>query len=636
MKKLLIFILAICITGALTAQNTMTPELLWELGRVSAKGITPDGQHLVYSVTKYNAAQNDKSSKKYIIPIEGGEAQEVENADFFSNQHHISPDGRYEISTADVKIKKMSGSDYYPELSKSKVRIYDDLNYRHWDEWEDGSYSHLFLHSLANGVTSKGADLMPNEPYDCPQKPFGGSEDYIWSPDSKTVIYVTKKKYGTDYATSTNTDLYAYNITTTSTTNLTKGRMGYDISPAFSPEGKLSWLSMARDGYESDKTDIIVRNAGYDMNLTKNWDGTVRSFQWDAKGKDIYFIAPIDGTIQLFKVDYPGMTKKMPVVQQITKGEFNVNQIVGQSGNTLVVSRTDMNHASELYTVDITSGKMKQLTHVNDEVYNSIDLSKIERRYVKTTDNKDMLVWVIYPPNFDKTKKYPTLLYCQGGPQSPLSQFYSIRWNFQLMAANGYIIVAPSRRGMPGFGVEWNEEISTDYGGQPMKDYLSAIDELAKEPFVDNDRLGAIGASFGGYSIYYLAGIHEKRFKTFIAHDGLFNLKSMYGTTEELFFVDWDFGGNYWDKNNKAAQRTYNEYDPSNLVDKWDAPILIIQGEKDYRVPIGQGLEAFQAAKLKGLKSKLLLFPEENHWVSNVQNGLVWQKEFYKWLEETL
>jgi dipeptidyl aminopeptidase/acylaminoacyl peptidase len=516
------------------------------------------------------------------------------------------------------------------------VRIYEDLHYRHFDTWEDGSYSHLFLHNRENGVTSIGVDLMPGEPYDCPQKPFGGSEDYIWSPDSKQVVYVAKKKFGKDYAISTNTDLYAFDIASKVTTNLTEGRPGYDKSPAFSPEGQLTWLSMARDGYEADKTDIIVRNGNYDMNLTKHWDGTVRSYRWDNKGKDIYFIAAIDGTIQLFKVDYPGKTKKMPVVKQITKGEFNVNEIVGQTGTTLVVSRTDMNHASELYTVDLSNGDMKPLTHVNDDIYAAIDLGKIERRYVKTTDNKDMLVWVIYPPNFDESKKYPTLLYLQGGPQSALSQFYSFRWNFQLMAANDFIIVAPSRRGMPGFGVKWNEDISKDYGGQPMRDYLSAIDELAKEPYIDEDRLGAIGASFGGYSVFYLAGIHEKRFKTFISHDGLFNLKSMYGTTEELFFVDWDFGGNYWDKSNAAAQRTYKEFDPSNLVDKWDTPILIIQGEKDYRVPIGQGLEAFQAAQLKGLKSRLLLFPEENHWVLGVQNGLVWQREFYRWLEETL
>jgi dipeptidyl aminopeptidase/acylaminoacyl peptidase len=594
MKKIILSLLVFGLVGGLMAQDKMTPELLWQLGRVTAKGITPDGEQVVYSVTHFDVDQNTPSNKMYMIPIAGGEALELANADVFYAQHHVSPDGQYELSVADVKIKKMSGSDFYPDLSQSEVRIYEDLNYRHFDTWEDGSYSHLFLHSLENGVTSKGVDLMPGEPYDCPQKPFGGSEDYSWSPDSKTVVYVAKKKYGKDYATSTNTDLYAYDIATKVTTNLTEGRPGYDKSPAFSPGGELTWLSMARDGYEADKNDIIVRSGSYDMNLTRNWDGTVRSYRWGVDGKDIYFLAATDGTIQLFKVDYPGMTKKMPVVEQITEGDFDITQIVGQSGSTLVVSRTDMNHATELYTVDLTSGTMTQLTHVNDDIYNSIDLSKIERRYVKTTDNKDMLVWVIYPPNFDKNRKYPTLLYLQGGPQSPLSQFYSFRWNFQLMAANDYIIVAPSRRGMPGFGVEWNEDISKDYGGQPMRDYLSAIDELAKEPFIDEDRLGAIGASFGGYSVFYMAGIHEKRFKTFISHAGLFNLKSMYGTTEELFFVDWDFGGNYWDKSNAAAQRTYNEFDPSNLVDKWDTPIMIILGERITGYPLVRAWKPFR------------------------------------------
>jgi dipeptidyl aminopeptidase/acylaminoacyl peptidase len=295
-----------------------------------------------------------------------------------------------------------------------------------------------------------------------------------------------------------------------------------------------------------------------------------------------------------------------------------------------------MNHATELYTVNLPDGKMTPLTNVNDGTYSKLTLSKIEKRWVKTTDNLNMLVWIIFPPDFDPNKKYPTLLYCQGGPQSALSQFYSFRWNFQLMAANGYIIIAPNRRGMPGHGVKWNEQISKDHGGQVMQDYLSAIDNVAKEKYVDTDRLGCVGASYGGYSVFYLAGIHEKRFKTFISHDGIFNLKSMYGTTEELFFVNWDLGGPYWNKSNAAAQKSYNQFDPSNLVDKWDTPIMIVQGGKDYRVPIGQGLEAFQAAQLKGLKSKLLFLPEENHWVLHAQNAIVWQREFFKWLRETL
>ena len=359
---------------------------------------------------------------------------------------------------------------------------------------------------------------------------------------------------------------------------------------------------------------------------------------WSNDAKKIYFVAPTQGTVQLFEIAVPNIknNKKLQLPKQLTNGQFDIRGIVGQTDNTLVVTRGDMNHATELYTVNLKDSSMKQLTHENDANYNSITLSTIEKRMVATTDGKQMLVWVIYPPNFDSSKKYPTLLYCQGGPQGALSQFYSYRWNFQLMAANGYIVVAPNRRGMPGYGVEWNEQISKDYGGQNMQDYLAAIDDVAKEPYVDKDRLGAVGASYGGYSVFNLAGIHDGRFKSFIAHDGMFNIRSMYGTTEELFYVNWDLGGPYWDKDNTAAQKTYTLFNPIDRVANWDTPILIIQGGKDYRVPIGQGLEAFQAAQLRGIKSKLLYFPEENHWVLDNQNSIAWQREFYKWLKETL
>lgn len=378
---------------------------------------------------------------------------------------------------------------------------------------------------------------------------------------------------------------------------------------------------------------IIIKTGTNKTNVTKDWDGTVNSFVWSNDGKKIFFIAPVDGTTQLFEIN--NLAVKNQSLVQLTKGDFDITGVVGQTANTLVVTRTDMNHATEIYTLELGSKNWQQLTHVNDAAYAGIGKSKIERRYVTTTDKKKMLVWVIYPPDFDAAKKYPTLLYCQGGPQSALTQFYSYRWNFQLMAAQGYIIVAPNRRGMPGFGVEWNEQISKDYGGQVMRDYLTAIDEVAKENYVDKSRLGCVGASFGGYSVFYLAGNHEGRFKTFISHDGIFDMKSMYGTTEELWFVNWDNGGAYWD-DNAAAQKSYNEYNPLNYVNKWDTPILIIQGGKDYRVPIGQGLEAFQAAQLKGIKSKLIYLPEENHWVLSAQNAMVWQREFFKWLDETL
>lgn len=617
----------------LSAQEVMNPTTLVELNRVSPIGISTDQKNLIYTVSKVDLESNTKSKKIFVLPINGGTPKEIKDvSDFIINDSKVSKDGKWKLVSEDVKIDKVFGTDFYPELVKSNVQIYNDLNYRHWDTWEDGAFSHVFIENIE---TKERIDIMEKEPFDCPQKPFGGDEDYIWSPDGKQVLYVTKKKSGAEYAKSTNTDIYVYNIESKGTANLTEENKGYDTQPAFSSTGTLGYLQMERDGYESDKNDIIVIVNGQKINLTKDWDGTVNSFSWSNDASKIYFVAPVGGTVQLFEITL-AKGKKPQSQRQITEGQFDIGSIVGEVENQLIVTRTDMNHASEIYTVQLKDGAMKQLTHANDEIYASLKLGNVEKRIVKTTDGKDMVTWVIYPPDFDPAKKYPTLLYCQGGPQGALSQFYSYRWNFQLMAAQGYIVVAPNRRGMPGYGVEWNEQISTDYGGQNMQDYLSAIDALAKEPFVDNDRLGCIGASYGGYSAYYLAAIHEKRFKTFVAHDGIFNWKSMYGTTEEIFFTNWDLGGPYWEKENAVAQKSYTVFNPVERVEKWDSPILIIQGGKDFRVPIGQGLEAFQAAKLQGLNSRLLYFPEENHWVLDYQNSVIWHSEFFKWLEETL
>jgi dipeptidyl aminopeptidase/acylaminoacyl peptidase len=636
MKKIVLSGSLLLFTASLIAQQNLSPEMLIQMGKLNASGLTKDGKSVVYSVRTYNIADNKKTTKVYIQPVAGGAAVEDAKANDLIANNRISPDGKMSISAMDVPVVKIFGKDVYSDLPKSDVMIYDDLNYRHWDSWEDGAFSHVFINNVNGTKASDSIDIMLNEPHDCPQKPSGGDEDFIWSPDGKQVIYVTKKKYGKAYAISTNTDIYSYDLATKQTKNISEGMMGYDVNPAFSTSGKLAWLSMRRDGYESDKNDIIINELAEKINITKDWDGTVTDFRWSNDGKMIYFLAPIDGTVQLFSVNDPGVNKKAPLIKQITKGDFDIQSMVGQSGNKMVVTRTDWNHAAELFVVDMTSGMLTQLSHANDEKYAGINLSKVEKRYVTTTDGQKMLEWIIYPPNFDPAKKYPTILYCQGGPQSALTQFYSYRWNFQLMAANGYIVVAPNRRGMPGHGVKWNEQISTDYGGQNMQDYLTAIDEFAKEPFCDKTRLGCIGASYGGFSAYYLAGIHNKRFKTFIAHDGIFDWRAMYGTTEELWFVNWDLGGSYWDKDNAKAQKSYTEFNPANLVKKWDTPILIIQGGLDFRVPIEQGLGAFQAAQLQGIKSKLLYFPTENHWVLKDQNGMVWQREFYKWLKETL
>jgi dipeptidyl aminopeptidase/acylaminoacyl peptidase len=638
MKKFLLFAWMTAIAFTTNAQKNLTPEQLWKLGRVSGVGISKDNQYLVFSVSTPNVQENKSSRKLYKMATSGGDAVTVPSIDSVMVNAKISQDKKYLVSSKPVKVMNVTGSDTYTDLPKSNVLIYNSLNYRHWDTWEDGSFDHVFVTPIVNGVPDqqKSIDIMFNEPYDCPQKPFGGDEDYVWNPDGIHIVYAAKKKAGTAYAISTNVDLYEYTVGTGATRNLTEDNKGYDINPAFNQKGELSWLQMKREGYEADKQDIIVTDGKTKLNLTQQRDDIhVMSFRWSRDGATIYFIAPINGTLQLFKVNDPFSTKTDPKIVQVTKGNFDVNEIVGEADNNLFVSRTDFNHAAELYKLNLSDGSLEKMTHVNDAAYSDIKMCKSESRMVTTTDNKQMQVWVVYPPGFDPSKKYPALLFCEGGPQSPLTQFYSFRWNFQLMASQGYIVVAPSRRGMPGFGTAWNEQVSKDWGGQNIKDYLSAIDAVSKEPYVDKSRLGCVGASFGGFSVFALESQHEGRFKTFIAHDGVFDFRSMYGTTDEMWFENWEKGGPYWDKNNAAAQRSFAQ-SPSNFVDKWNTPIMIIQGGKDYRVPIEQGQQAFQAAQLKGIKSRFIYLPDENHWVLSAQNALVWQREFYKWLDETL
>jgi len=627
--RFLLSIIAFVIAISTNAQGHMTPELLWGLNRVSAVGLTDENSKVVFSVTRYDIEENKKSTNYYSIPLAGGDPVLIDDYGSLVRDPDLSPTGEHILSIKEVKVNNVFGVDFYPDLPRSNVQIYDQLNYRHWDQWEDGAYSHVFVSQVVEGEAVEGIDIMEGQPYDCPQMPFGGSEDYLWHPDGTKVLYVTKKKYGTAYTLSTNTDIYQYDLASKTTINLTKENHGYDTQPAFSSQGALAWLQMKTDGYESDKNDLVVLLDGLKQNLTKDWDNTVRGFFWADDGESIFFTAATQGTVQLFEVSIPKNSKPIEIMQ-LTDGQFDITGINGQSGSTLVVSRTDMNHASELFTIDLNSGDITQLTHVNDSIYNRIELSRIEKRIVTTTDQQQMVTWVIYPPDFDAAKKYPTLLYCQGGPQGALSQFYSYRWNFQLMAAQGYIVVAPNRRGMPGYGVEWNEQISGDWGGQNMLDYLAAIDDVATEPYVDNDRLGCVGASYGGYSAFYLAGIHNGRFKAFIAHDGIFNTRSMYGTTEELFFINYDFGGPYWKTDDPVVERSYGIFNPIERVNTWTAPILIIQGGKDYRVPIGQSLEAFQAAQLQGIKSKLLYFPDENHWILTAQKWISMAKRVFQ------
>ncbi len=632
MKLLFTLILSAALSSMTQAQNRMTPELLWQLGRVSPMGITKDGNSVLIKVSYPDVKENKFNSKYFTVAIFDGKTTEVKDHKELIHNHRLSVNGKYEIYSKLVPVEKVLGTERHSDLSQSDAYVFDALNYRHWDHWRNGHYKHIFMR--AAGSEEEGTDIMQGEPFDSPQSPFGGNEDFVWSPSGLSIVYVSKKKQGTNAATSTNTDIYEYHLDTKKTVNLTEGNKGFDTHPMFNELGQLAYLQMERDGYEADKQDIIVHMGPRIENLTQSWDGTVKIFEWAPDNNNIYFLAAVDGTVQLFVVNLP-KGQNGPEVKQLTSGVFDVTSIVGFKDDLVILGRSSMNQANEIYSFNLKTKKWKQLSNINKDIYKNINFSKIEKHYFNTTDGKKMLTWVIYPPNYDPKKKYPTLLYCQGGPQSALTQFYSFRWNFQLMAAQGYIVVAPNRRGMPGHGVQWNEEISGDWGGQVMRDYLTAIDEVAKFPSVDKNRLGAVGASFGGYSVFWLAGHHENRFKSFISHCGVFNLESMYGTTEEIYFTDWDLGGAPW-QIDENTQKSYNDFNPAKFVTKWNTPILIIQGGKDYRVPIGQGQEAFQAAQLLNVKSRFVYFPEENHWVLSPQNGLVWQREFFKWLEETL
>lgn len=680
MKKLILLgSLACAFPLSMQAENRMTPEKLWTLGQVRPVTLAPDQSSMIFQVNRVDLKTEDYNSTTHLVHLNNGNQEEIdwlgaksfvswtheglyafENGKLFMtkdkgqhweliNEHlegaqniKIAPNGQKIAYSKTVQVDKILARDIYSFALQSNARIITDLDYRHWDQWNDGKVNHVFVQSIRG---NDAQDILKNEPYSSPTLPFGGAGDFIFSPNSEQIIYVSKKKVGKEYALSTNTDLYLFDIASQTTSNLTESNLGYDLAPQFSPDGtKLAWLQMSREGYEADKNDLIIMDweRKYTRNITGHWDGTIDGgFHWEENSRDIYFNASTRGTIQLFKVDVPTnlMSRNLTVIQPITSGAFDITGIVDITKNEIVVTRTDHNHSSEIFAIQkkdfknqVTSS-MRALSKVNDSFYAQLEMGHSELKMITTRDGHEMGVWVIYPPNFDPSKQYPALLYCQGGPQSGLTHFYSLRWNFQLMAAHDYIIVAPNRRGMPGWGVEWNEVISGDWGGGPMNDYLDAIDALAKEDYIDETRLGAIGASYGGYSVFMLAGIHENRFKTFIAHNGLFDMKSWYGTTEELFFANWDIKGNYW---TQPIPKAFTKFNPSNFVQNWNTPILIYQGEKDFRVPIEQGLQAFQAAQLKGLKSKLVFFHDENHWVLKPHNGLVWQTEFYKWLKETL
>lgn len=646
----------------------LTPEKLWELGRVSLDDISPDGRTALYGVTWYDLAANKGKRDLYVVPVAGGEARpvaafetSVSNALYRpdgkriaflkggrlwemdpdgSNDRQVSeepmngfrwsPDGRYIVFTRDVPGEP-GVRDLHPDLPQATGQVYDDLMYRHWDSWHDRMYSNVFYVAYRDGRLEGPPVNIMNEPFDAPLNPHGGMEEIAFSPDSRYIAYTCKKSSGAAYAVSTDSDIYLYELATARTVNLTEGMEGYDREPVFSPDGKrVMWSSMATPGFEADRNRIFLLDlrTRQQEELTEGLDLSAHHPRWMPDGASICFSAAKGGTVPVFRMDLE--TRK---TTRITSGPFDYAGFGVAGPGTLVGMRMSMSDPVELYRIDLPSGKETRLTHTNRDVWDPLRLGQVASRTVKTTDGKDMQVWVIFPPDFDPGKKYPTLLYCQGGPQSPLSQFFSYRWNFQMMAARGYIVVAPNRRGLPGFGQAWNDQISGDWGGQAMQDLLSAIDDVRREPWVDNDRLGAVGASYGGYSVYWLAGHHEGRFKSFISHCGTFNLESWFGTTEEVFFARHDLGGAYWEKD---RPKTYADQSPHKFVANWDTPILVIHNEKDFRVPVGEGLQAFQAARLQGIKSRFLYFPDEGHWVLKPQNSVLWQRVFFQWLEETL
>lgn len=658
-----------------SANRTFDIEALEALGRVSGPAVSPDGKKVLYGVSYESVEQNKSNNELYVMNIDGTDATRlthtpqsegqaawinggkeiafvaekdgkpqmwVMNADGTGRRvvsrlengvagFLVSPDGKKVLVISSVKYGR-TAADVYPDLPKANARIIDDLMYKHWDEWVT-EIPHPFIADFDGYSLKNIKDIMDGEPYESPMKPFGGIESFAWSPDSKQVVYVSRKKTGMEYAVSTNSDLYLYDIEKTTTRNLTEGMMGYDTAPAFSPDGtQLAWLSMEHDGYESDKNRIFVMDmaTGTRTDLTANWDYTADAIAWNPNGKSIYFLAPYLGVTPIFSIDVA--TK---AVSMVTSGAdiADYAALAPVDDKTIVTMRHSMLYPNEIFSV--TDRKATALTDVNRDVLSQIDAPSLEKVMVPTTDGKEMTTWVVLPPNFDPAKKYPAILYCQGGPQQAVSQFWSYRWNLMLMASNGYIVIAPNRRGLPGFGTEWNAQISGDYPGQNMQDYLSAVDYMKQRPYVDGDHIGAVGASYGGFSVYMLAGIHENRFAALIAHAGIFNSEAQYLETEEMWFANWDLGGAFWEKDNAVAQRTFAN-SPHKFVDRWNTPILVTHGEYDYRILSSQGEMAFNAARLRGVPAEMVIFPDENHWILKPQNAILWQRVFFRWLDRWL
>ena len=683
-------------THEMKADDLMTPETLWSMHRVGSYTVSPDGGTVAYTVTTPDIAANRNVSSILTISIDGtgrkvlsgGDKSESEPA-FINGGKRIAfilegnvwsmeadgSDRRQMTQTGDIegfrfspdetKVILVRQVDANPsvqpqeeDLPLATGLVADDLNYKHWDQYVR-TIPHIFVADVYGHSISQGKDILEGEPYECPMLPFGGTEQFCWSPDGKSIAYTSRKKTGVQYATSTDSDIYIYNVETGSTTNACKPEgyepptydpllsladqaqdaqgkdtnAGYDQDPQYSPDGTmLAWKSMKRDGYESDRTRLCVLNlaTGTKTYVTEEFQSGVDAFCWTPDSKSIYFTGVWQARSMVYSTNLKGEVKA------VTTGDYDYGNVIClPQGKQILTNRHSISAPDDLYVLTSVRKKgvvTRQLTFENKEITDGLTFGEVRERMVATTDGKQELCWVIYPPHFDPTRKYPTLLFCEGGPQSPVSQFWSYRWNFQIMAAHGYIVIAPNRRGLPGFGMEWLEQISGDYSGQCMRDYLSAIDDIAREDYVDRDRLGCVGASFGGYSVYWLAGNHDKRFKAFIAHDGIFNTTQQYYETEEMWFPNWDLGGS---PDRCPTAKAYAD-SPHLYVDKWDTPILCIHGEKDYRILHSQAQSAFSAARMHGIPAQLLLFPDENHWVLKPQNGILWQRTFFRFLDKWL
>ncbi len=682
---------ALMMAGAASAADTpatfrspdgnFSIDALEALGRVSAPAVSPDAKTVLFGISfedlEANSSNNDlytlaldtkgatpvritdtpKSESgavwidggrriAFLYPDADGNAQmwlmNADGSDRIQASEHpggiggflLSPDQSKIVVIGNVKYARNAG-DIYPDLPKATGRVVDDLMYKHWDEWVT-EIPHPFVGDFDGTKVSGLKDIMADEPFEAPMKPFGGVESFAWSPDSKMLVYVSRKKTGLEYAISTNSDLYIYTLESGATNKLTEGMTGYDTMPAFSPDGKyLAWLSMEHDGYESDRNRLFLLdcNTAIKRDITADWDYSIDEFAWAPDSKTIFFIAPKDGVIPVFSIDIAKGD-----ITKLTDEVADFTTLAPAGKDRIVTMSHSMLRPNELMLITLKGKKgteVKSLTDVNGPIFAQLDMPTVRKRMVPTTDGKEMLVWVVYPPKFDAAAKYPSILYCQGGPQQPVSQFWSYRWNLALMAANGYIVIAPNRRGLPGFGTEWNAQISKDYPGQNMHDYLSAVDDLRKEHYIDAAHIGCTGASYGGFSTYFLAGNHDKRFAAFLAHAGIFNMETQYLETEEMWFANWDMGGAYWEKDNAAAQRTFAN-SPHRFVDRWDTPIMISHGEYDYRILASQGMAAFNAAKLRGIPAEMVIFPDENHWILKPQNAVLWQRLFFRWFDRWL